>query len=96
MKISVFALGRTGLPLSLVCADSGFEVIGIDINEELVDQIKNGEIPFDKKIDQITPAPQIGKLQRLHSTCYHFLGLIVCSCLSCRFHRLPPPDRSIE
>jgi len=46
MKVSVFALGRTGLPLSLVCADSGLEVIGIDINEELVQQIKNGELPF--------------------------------------------------
>ncbi len=46
MKISVFALGRTGLPLSLVCADSGFEVIGIDINQELVDQIKNKKLPF--------------------------------------------------
>jgi len=46
MKVSVFALGRTGLPLSLVCADSGFDVIGIDINEELVEQIKKGQIPF--------------------------------------------------
>ena len=46
MKVSVFALGRTGLPLSLVCADSGFDVIGIDINEELVSQIKNGKVPF--------------------------------------------------
>lgn len=46
MKVSVFAMGRTGLPLSLVCADSGFKVIGIDINEELVEQIKRKEIPF--------------------------------------------------
>ena len=46
MKVSVFALGRTGLPLSLVCADRGFDVIGIDIDTELVNQIKNGEIPF--------------------------------------------------
>ena len=46
MKVSVFALGRTGLPLSLVCADSGFDVIGIDINEELVQQIKNKDLPF--------------------------------------------------
>jgi UDP-N-acetyl-D-mannosaminuronic acid dehydrogenase len=46
MKVSVFALGRTGLPLSLVCADSGFDVIGIDINEELVQQIKNKKLPF--------------------------------------------------
>ena len=46
MKVSVFALGRTGLPLSLVCADSGFDVIGIDINKELVQQIKGGKPPF--------------------------------------------------
>ena len=46
MKVCVFALGRTGLPLSLVCADSGFNVIGIDINEELVQQIKRGQLPF--------------------------------------------------
>jgi len=46
MNVSVFAMGRTGLPLSLVCADSGFKVIGIDINEELVEQIKRGEVPF--------------------------------------------------
>ena len=46
MNVSVFALGRTGLPLSLICAESGFDVIGIDINEELVQQIKNGKTPF--------------------------------------------------
>jgi len=46
MRVSVFALGRTGLPLSLVCADCGFDVIGIDINKELVDQIKAGKVPF--------------------------------------------------
>ena len=46
MKVCVFALGRTGLPLSLVCADSGFNVIGIDINEELVQKIKNKDLPF--------------------------------------------------
>ena len=48
MRVSVFALGRTGLPLSLVCAERGFDVIGIDINLELVEQIKSGKIPFDE------------------------------------------------
>ena len=46
MKVSIFAMGRTGLPLSLVCAESGFTVIGIDINNELVEQIKRKETPF--------------------------------------------------
>jgi len=46
MKVSVFALGRTGLPLSLICADRGFDVTGVDINEELVREIKSGKLPF--------------------------------------------------
>ena len=46
MKISVFALGRTGLPLSLVCAEAGFEVHGVDINKDLVDMINKGIPPF--------------------------------------------------
>jgi UDP-N-acetyl-D-mannosaminuronic acid dehydrogenase len=48
MRVSVFALGRTGLPLSLVCAERGFQVIGIDINKELVEQIKSRIIPFNE------------------------------------------------
>jgi UDP-N-acetyl-D-mannosaminuronic acid dehydrogenase len=46
MNITIFALGRTGLPLSLICADSGFKVIGIDINKNLIEQIKKGITPF--------------------------------------------------
>lgn len=46
MKISIFALGRAGLPLSLVCADSGYEVHAIDINKNLVEQIQKGIAPF--------------------------------------------------
>lgn len=42
MKISVFGLGRAGLPLSAVIADNGFEVIGIDIDEEKVKKINQG------------------------------------------------------
>jgi UDP-N-acetyl-D-mannosaminuronic acid dehydrogenase len=71
MKVSVFALGRTGLPLSLVCADSGFDVTGIDINRELVQQIRNGELPFhepgmkellDKHLNKkFFPATEISK-----------------------------------
>lgn len=71
MKICVFALGRTGLPLSLICADCGFDVIGIDINEKLVKQLKNGELPFyepkmkellDKSLNKkFTPTSKITK-----------------------------------
>ena len=40
MKICIFGLGRIGLPIALVCADSGYNVTGIDVNLELVDKLK--------------------------------------------------------
>ena len=44
--ISVVGLGRVGLPLSSVLANSGFNVIGIDINSEKLASIKNAICPF--------------------------------------------------
>ena len=44
--IGVLGLGRVGLPLSSVLANSGFNVIGIDVNQSLLDSIKNGVSPF--------------------------------------------------
>ncbi len=46
MKIVIFGLGRIGLPIALVCADSGYKVVGIDINKKLIDSLKNKELPF--------------------------------------------------
>jgi len=49
MKICIFGLGRIGLPIALVCADSGYNVTGIDINLELLNKLKKGKIPFYEK-----------------------------------------------
>ncbi|GAH44555.1 unnamed protein product, partial [marine sediment metagenome] len=46
MKICLFGLGRIGLPLGLVSADSGYKVIGIDKNKNLIDSLKNGIPPL--------------------------------------------------
>ena len=46
MKITVVALGKIGLPLAVQFADSGHEVIGTDINEDLVALINAGTEPF--------------------------------------------------
>lgn len=37
-----------GLPLSLVLADCGFHVIGVDISKELLDCLDNGELPISE------------------------------------------------
>ena len=39
MKIGVVGLGKLGLPLSLVFAKAGFEVYGVDINEQRIEEI---------------------------------------------------------
>jgi len=44
--ISIIGLGRVGLPLSSVLANSGFKVIGIDVNENRLDSIRNKICPF--------------------------------------------------
>lgn len=46
MKIAVIATGKIGLPLATQYASMGHEVIGVDINKDLVDCINRGEEPF--------------------------------------------------
>jgi len=47
LKIGVVGIGRIGLPTALCFADSGFEVIGIDINKKLVDMVNSGNYPLE-------------------------------------------------
>jgi len=46
LKIGVIGIGRIGLPTALCFAYAGFQTIGIDINEKLVDMIKSGDYPL--------------------------------------------------
>ena len=45
-NLIVIGIGRVGLPLSLVLAKEGFNVIGIDVNNESIDGINKGKLPF--------------------------------------------------
>ncbi len=53
MKVSIWGLGSVGLPLALTFALKGAEVIGVDINKEHIENIKNANThiyePFDDK-----------------------------------------------
>lgn len=46
VKIAVVATGKIGLPLATQYASMGHEVVGIDVNQALVDCINRGEEPF--------------------------------------------------
>ncbi|MBN1173368.1 MAG: nucleotide sugar dehydrogenase [Micromonosporaceae bacterium] len=46
MKIAVVGLGKIGLPLAVQYAGCGHQVLGIDINEQVVTTVNGGSEPF--------------------------------------------------
>ena len=65
MKIAVIALGKIGLPLAVQFADMGHEVVGVDVQQAVVDKVNAGIEPFpgeahlQEKLSELVPA---GKL----------------------------------
>jgi len=59
LKVCVVGIGRIGLPTALSFAKSGLETIGVDINENLVQNINAGKFPlkdepgYDKIFDEV-------------------------------------------
>ena len=43
VKIAVFGLGYVGLPTALEFAKKGFEVVGVDVKQEIVEKLNSGE-----------------------------------------------------
>ncbi|MBI4451966.1 nucleotide sugar dehydrogenase [Candidatus Woesearchaeota archaeon] len=46
MNISIFGVGRVGLPLALFFAEHGQRVIGVDVDESRVETLSKGIMPF--------------------------------------------------
>jgi len=46
MRLSIFGLGYVGLTFAVCLADSGFQVLGYDVDEEKIREISNGKAPF--------------------------------------------------
>lgn len=57
VTIAVYGLGKMGLPLAAVFAEHGANVIGVDINEKVVNNINNG-------INHINEEPGLDELVR--------------------------------
>jgi UDP-N-acetyl-D-mannosaminuronic acid dehydrogenase len=47
-KICVIGLGYIGLPTSAIFARAGYEVVGVDVNEKVVDLLNKGEIHIEE------------------------------------------------
>lgn len=65
MRIAVVALGKIGLPLAVQFADSGHEVIGVDVNQRTVDAVNAATEPFpgeahlQEKLSALVPAGRL-------------------------------------
>jgi UDP-N-acetyl-D-mannosaminuronic acid dehydrogenase len=64
-RVAVIGLGHVGLPTAVVFASAGYEVVGVDAKEELVQAIGSSRIPFDEPgiKERLTMALNTGKLQ---------------------------------
>lgn len=52
--ISVVGLGKLGLCMAGVFGEAGYPVIGVDVNQGLIDQVNNGEVPYyEKDLDRV-------------------------------------------
>jgi UDP-N-acetyl-D-mannosaminuronic acid dehydrogenase len=60
-RVGVLGLGRVGLPLSLVLADVGFDVQGLDVNPDVIARLQRGEMPFWEDGGQALLSRHIGR-----------------------------------
>ncbi|WP_396656710.1 nucleotide sugar dehydrogenase [Microbacterium sp.] len=65
MRVAVVALGKIGLPLAVQFADSGHEVVGVDVNARTVDAVNAAREPFpgeaqlQEKLSVLVPAGRL-------------------------------------
>lgn len=55
-KICIIGLGYIGLPTAVMFASNGYKVVGVDINNKIIDALEKGEViieePYLKNIVQ--------------------------------------------
>lgn len=65
VKIAVIGMGKIGLPLAVQFADKGHDVVGVDVQQKVVDTINSGHEPFpgeaflEEKLNQLVPAGRL-------------------------------------
>ena len=47
-KICVMGLGYIGLPTSCMFANNGFEVLGVDVDEDIIGKLNSGKVHIDE------------------------------------------------
>ena len=47
-SVSVFGIGKLGLPLAASLANKGYHVIGVDMNQDVVKAVSEGKVRFSE------------------------------------------------
>jgi UDP-N-acetyl-D-glucosamine dehydrogenase len=68
MKIAVIGLGKIGLPLAVQYAQMGHQVMGVDINQNVVRMVNQGTEPFPEEKDLQKFLSVVVKSNRLRAT----------------------------
>ncbi|WP_448073225.1 nucleotide sugar dehydrogenase [Georgenia yuyongxinii] len=68
MRIAVVALGKIGLPLAVQFADAGHDVVGVDVQQKVVDLVNAGTEPFPGEADLAEKLAALVPAGRLRAT----------------------------
>lgn len=67
-RLAVIGLGKLGSPMAACFAAKGFDVVGVDLNEDFVDAVNSGRAPvYEPQLDEMIRAAS-GRLQATTST----------------------------
>jgi UDP-N-acetyl-D-glucosamine dehydrogenase len=96
MKVSVIGQGYVGLPLAISCAQAGFQVTGIDLNEKKVDQLnKLQSIVEDVSSAELKSMSSVGRYKATTSYSIDPSTEIICICVPTPLGSDHQPDLEI-
>jgi UDP-N-acetyl-D-glucosamine dehydrogenase len=96
MKVSIIGQGYVGLPLAISCAQSGFEVTGIDLNDEKVSQLnKHKSIVEDVSDSELKSVTEAGKYKATTNYLIDSSTEIICICVPTPLGSNHQPDLDI-
>src|SRR5437016_4216870 len=94
-RIAVIGLGYVGLPLAAEFGQTGFSVVGIDVNEEKVAQLNRGE-SYIRDVDSVRLNALVEDLRFTASSSYETLAEtdIIIICVPTPLGKTKEPDIS--